>query len=90
MRLLKILLTSLKWCIAGEEMAALQRYRQSMLVAQKWFREFDDATDALNFVDAAAENYQGRQPMHPSIWTAGMRARRVRLLQDATTFRTRA
>jgi hypothetical protein len=44
------MMTWLKWLIAGREMAELERWRSTALDARRWFSEFRDVAEALDYV----------------------------------------
>lgn len=57
----------LKWLIARQEMATLERYRAAVQCADRWLAAFPDAVDAISHVKAWGEGNGGETGYEHSI-----------------------
>lgn len=86
-KLLKTLMTSLKWWVAGEEMEELRCYKQAIYMAKQGMVEFPDAIDALSYIEFSTYPLR-HQELGRRLRI--MQERRQRILEGLCTFRTKA
>jgi hypothetical protein len=90
MKLLRVLLQSLKWWIAQEEMETLYHYRKAVHDAKQHLSQFPDAAQALDYVGVMAERHPLDMPIDIRQLKKRMEDQRVDLLKAIHTLRTTA